>query len=413
MIAVRTFLRAAPLAAALVLLAASLHAQAPRRVRALPVDTAGRNVRICAGGDVTVGTNLDTMWTATARRRYGVPFAAYPDPDSMLAPLRRMVAGADVVLLNVEGAIGTGPVRRKCAPGSTRCFAFRQQPEVAGALRRVAPDSADVVGNVANNHAGDAGPAGWRQTARRLREAGVHVTGNDTLATPVVTHRGDTVAVLGFAPWIGPDPRDLAAVRRHVGRAARRWRRVVVTMHMGAEGARAQRTPNAPERAFGESRGNSVAFARTAVAAGADLVIGHGPHVLRAAEWRDSALVVYSLGNLLTYGPFTNGEPLNRGALACADLEPSGRIAGAWLLPTRQLRPGTLVPDPSARALTLVDSLGRLDFPVTGARVAPDGQLRRPEPPPRLKGVPVDSARPDTARTASRRPPRGFRRTGS
>lgn len=344
-----------------------------------PPDTA-RAIRICAGGDVTLGTNLDTAWVHTARARLGRRVPALPPPDSLLEPLRPLLRDADVVLWNVESAIGEGPVnRRKCGPGSTACFAFRSPTASAGALRRVSPDSAAVVATVANNHARDDGDVGRRITIDHLRDAGVYVTGADTLATVVVTPAGDTVAFLGFAQWTGPDPRDLAAVRRHVRRAAAHHPLLVVTMHMGAEGRGAQRTPDRTETFYGENRGNVVAFARAAAAAGARVVFGHGPHVMRAAEWQGESLVFYSLGNLVTYGPFGLSEPMNRGALACAEVEPGGAVAAAELRSTVQTYPGLVRPDPAHRAAALTDSLGLLDFPRTGARVDPaTGAVLRP-----------------------------------
>ncbi|HEX2092965.1 MAG TPA: CapA family protein [Longimicrobiaceae bacterium] len=331
-------------------------------------------VRICAGGDLTLGTNLTPEWVHGASARYRIRVDPYPDPDSLLTPLRPLLADADIVLLNVEGAIGEGAAPRKCAPGSTRCYAFRQPTGTAAALRRVA-DSAEVVGNVANNHAGDAGRPGWRTTMHHLEAAGVRVTGADTLATLVATPRGDTVAFLGFSVWVGPSARDLAAVRRHVRRAAERYARVVVTMHMGAEGVRAQRTPDTTEVFYNEDRGNMVAFARVAAEAGASLVVGHGPHVMRAVEWYSGTLVLYSLGNLLTYGPFSLAEPLNRGAVACASLDAAGRVVSAVLRPTRQWLPGRVGADLSGRAVVLADSLSRLDFPESGATIEPDGRI--------------------------------------
>ena len=344
-----------------------------------PVRTDTVGVRICAGGDITLGTNLDTVWVHTARARLGRRVPALPAPDSLVEPLRPLVADADIVLWNVEGAIGDGRInRRKCAPGSTACYAFRSPEASADALRRVA-DGAEVVANVANNHARDDGDVGRRNTIRHLESAGAHVTGADTLATMVATAAGDTVAFLGFAQWAGPDPRNLAAVRRHVSRAAERWPRLVVTMHMGAEGRGHQRTPDRREMFYGEDRGNVVAFARTATDAGADLVIGHGPHVMRAVEWRGDALVFYSLGNLLTYGPFSLVEPLNRGALACAVLDGDGRVLSAQLRSTRQLPPGQVQADDTGRAAALADSLTALDFPDTGARIdAVTGEVLRP-----------------------------------
>jgi hypothetical protein len=338
----------------------------------------GPGPRVCAGGDVTMGTNLDTTWVFTASGRLGRRVAAFPDPDSLLAPLAPLVADADVLMLNVEGAIGRGPVsRQKCAPNSTACFAFRSEPGAARAIRRLAGD-AELVGNVANNHARDAGIDGWYATMRHLRDAGARVTGADTLATPVPTARGDTVAFLGFSPWIGPSSLDLAAVRRHVARATARWRYVVVSVHFGAEGRGAQHTRNAPEIFLGEDRGNPVAFAHTAIDAGATVVFGSGPHVLRAAEWYGGGLIFYSLGNLVTYGPFTLADPLDRGAIACADLDPRGGITSAELRSTRQRAPGIVQPDPSGTGAALVDALGAQDFPATAARVSPDGVLSPP-----------------------------------
>ncbi|HEV7587363.1 MAG TPA: CapA family protein [Longimicrobium sp.] len=338
-----------------------------------------RGPRVCAGGDVTLGTNLDTTWVFTASARLGRRVAAFPDPDSLLAPLAPLVADADVLMLNVESAIGRGPPsRQKCAPGSTACFAFRTEPASAAALRRLA-GAAPLVGNVANNHARDAGVDGWYATMRHLRDAGARVTGADTLATPVPTAWGDTVAFLGFSPWTGPDSRNPASVRRHVARAAARWRYVVVSVHLGAEGRGAQHTYDAPEVFLGEDRGNPVAFAHAAVDAGASVVFGSGPHVLRAAEWYGGGLIFYSLGNLLTYGPFTLSDPLNRGAIACADLDPAGGVAYAELRPTRQSPPGIVRPDSSGAASALVHALGAQDLPYTSARVTSDGVLVRPE----------------------------------
>jgi hypothetical protein len=336
--------------------------------RGVPVGAsadAARPIRVCAGGDVMLGNNLDTLWARRAAARLGRPVPAHPSPDSLLAPLRPLVADADIVLFNVEGAVGEGAAPPKCRPGARNCYAFRQDVEAALALRRFAAPAA-MVGNIANNHAMDAGLSGFRATARNLSLAGVHVTGDDTVAVPVARAGGDTVAFLGFSTsQAGPDPRDLAAVRRHVARAVTRYGRVVVTAHMGAEGVNAQRTWDATEEYLGENRGNVVAFARAAVDEGAAAVFAHGPHVLRAAEWRGDAVIFYSLGNLLTYGPFSLREPLNRGAIACVALGHDGRVTEAVLRATRQVPPGLVSADPTGRAVVLVDSLARLDFPET------------------------------------------------
>jgi hypothetical protein len=335
---------------------------------------ARREIRLCAGGDVSLGTNLDTGW---ARNRYDgngrIP--ALPDPGELLAPIFPLVADAGVLLVNVEGAIGSGSAPRKCAPRSTLCYALRQQPSAASALRHL-NDSASIVGNVANNHAHDAGVAGFLETRRLLAEAGVLITGADTLPTTVPIGDGDTLAVLGFSPWSIARVSDLDAVRRTVRRAADRYGRVVVTMHIGAEGAAARHTPDRVERFAGENRGNSVAFARAAVESGASLVIGSGPHVLRAIEWNGHSLVAHSLGNLVTYGPFNHSGYNDHGAVLCATLAPDGSVRDAVLRSTAQRAPGYVRADAQNLGASDVRELSRQDFPLTGAEVTSSGELR-------------------------------------
>src|SRR5687767_4451831 len=325
-------------------------------------------VRVCAGGDVMLGNNLDTTWVIKARKTLGRRTPAVPVPESLLAPLKPLVADADIVLLNVEGAIGTGPVKeRKCGRRSRACYAFRQQPAVAAAFRTLS-DSATIVGNIANNHARDAGPTGYEMTRRTLERAGVMVTGADSLPTIVVTASGDTVLFLGFGTnW--PSVTDLDALRRWVSYAATIHPRVVVTMHLGAEGPGARNTRDSTEMFYGADRGNPVQFAQTAINAGARFVVGHGPHVMRAMEWRDSAFVAYSLGNLLTYGPFSMAEPNNRGGILCASVPRKGTPRNVVFHPTVQRPPGRVSVDPAGVAALHVDSLSRSDFPINGARV--------------------------------------------
>lgn len=325
--------------------------------------------RVCAGGDVMLGSNLDSVWARQAQAPYAAAGALLPAPDSLLAPLKPLAVDADIVLLNVEGAIGRGPAPRKCRRGSTNCYAFRQEPSVAGALARFARR---MVGNVANNHAMDVGDAGFDSTTNYLRKAGVAVTGADSVPTLVSTASGDTVAFLGFSTFqAGLDARDLAAVRRYVSRARERWSRVVVSAHMGAEGRTAQRTPDTTEIYLGEDRGNPVAFAHAAIEAGAAVVFGHGPHVLRGAERWGQGVIFYSLGNLVTYGPFNVADPQNRGALACVGITWDGMAVDPELKPTYQRSPGIVEPDSTRRAVHLVDSLSALDFPATRVWLPP------------------------------------------
>ena len=330
-------------------------------------------MRVCAGGDVSLGTNLDTSWVFARPPARSRP-AALPDPARLVAPLKPLVAGADIVLVNVEGAIGEGPAPRKCAPRSTLCYAIRQPVASAAALRSLS-DSGRIVGNVANNHAHDAGDWGFQETLRRLDDAGVLPTGADTLATPVPVADGDTIAVLGFSPWSVARVHDLAAVQRYVARAADRYGRVIVTMHIGAEGATARHARDEVEQFAGEDRGNSLAFARAAAAGGASLVIGHGPHVLRGLEWSGRALVAHSLGNLVTYGPFNVTDYNGHGAVLCATLAADGTVRDAVVRSTRQREAGLVEADTSHLGARDIADLTRSDFPGSGARISRTGEV--------------------------------------
>ena len=73
---------------------------------------------------------------------------------------------------------------------------------------------------------------------------------------------------------------------------------VIVFFHGGAEGSDKGRVPYGHEQAYGEDRGNLREFTHVAVDAGADLVLGSGPHVLRGMERYRDRLIAYSLGNL-------------------------------------------------------------------------------------------------------------------
>src|SRR5207302_6499440 len=125
----------------------------------------------------------------------------------------------------------------KCTKRSKSCFAFRGDPSAAPAIRSLGDSMAAVVGNVANNHAHDAGSEGVDSTIAHLTRARVLVTGADTLATPIVFGDGATIAILGFDTSTGtPDGRDLAGVRRHVARAVAGCVTGGVAAHMGAAG---------------------------------------------------------------------------------------------------------------------------------------------------------------------------------
>jgi poly-gamma-glutamate capsule biosynthesis protein CapA/YwtB (metallophosphatase superfamily) len=322
------------------------------RAQALP----GETFTLAWGGDVTPGSS------------YGLPPAS---GRTMLAPVAGLLGDADVAAVNLEGTLGHGGHPKCARDASLTCFAFQAPAANAVAL---AGAGVDLV-NVANNHAFDYGPSGAMQTTLALRHWGIRQAGRRNEITYIDLPRA-RVAFLGFAayPWASPI-RDLAAVRALVATAARNANVVVVFMHAGAEGAGHAHTPNHDEAAFGELRGNPRAFAHVAVDAGADVVLGSGPHVLRGMELRHGRLIAYSLGNLAGYRNFARGGRSALSGLLRVRVGPRGSFAAGSLTSLRLVGPGVPVIDSTGAAGTLVSALSRQDFGAHGLEVRGDGTL--------------------------------------
>jgi hypothetical protein len=337
------------------------------------------------GGDAGRRTRLEIAWggDTTLGSSHGLP----PDRGwPLLAPVAGLLRGADLAALNLEGTFSVGG-QSKCA-GAPRptCFAFQAPPENAATLPRA---GVDLV-NLANNHAFDFGPSGLAQTEAALRAQRVAVAGRPGQIA-VRRVRGVRVAAVGFStyPWTAP-LRDLAAVRGLVRAAAARADVVLAFLHAGAEGVGREHTPVGGEWYLGEDRGDVRAFAHAAVDAGADLVLGSGPHVLRGLERHRGRLIAYSLGNLAGFHTFGTQGTLGVSAVLRVRVDGRGRLLGGHL--TSLVLDGTGIPhlDPSGRAAHLVSALGRDDFGSRAVRVGPDGRLA----PLRLRtGAPGRAAR--------------------
>jgi hypothetical protein len=211
--------------------------------------------------------------------------------------------------------------------------------------------------NVANNHALDFGMEGLDNTLDVLDAEGIEAVGGERV--PVFIVSGKSVAVAGFSyslrtRYVHP-LQDIEAAREIVAELKNEYDLVVVSFHGGAEGARAMRVADAEEEFMGENRGNVVRFARAVVDAGADLVLGHGPHVPRAIEVYRGKLIAYSLGNFAVYSMFNIKGPSGLGYALQAELDPETGDVLRFRTPSVALRhPGIPHPDPSGKAETLL-----------------------------------------------------------
>ena len=279
----------------------------------------------------------------------------------------------DVVIGNLEGTLATGGYS-KCGPSSTDCFAFRAPPSYARLLR----NAGFTLMNVANNHAYDYGAEGARETLSALRGSGLRYTGRPGQITVVGAH-GVRVAVVGFAPYPWAQSlTNIAAARRIVQRARGEADVVVVLMHAGAEGSDHQHVGRGTEWFLGENRGDPRSFAHAVVDAGADLVMGSGPHVLRGMEWYHGRLIAYSLGNFLGDGTLGIGGILGASGVLHVTLSPGGGWVRGDLAPVRLVSPGVPAIDPAEEAHGIVRTLSQEDFGRNAMRVTTTGKLLPP-----------------------------------
>ena len=278
----------------------------------------------------------------------------------------------DVVLGNLEGTLSTGG-GSKCGKGSTNCFAFQTPPSYARWLQ----EAGFTVMNLANNHAYDFGAAGLRQTTDALAGVGLEWTGRPGQIT-VQKVGGIRIAVVGFAPYPWAQSlTDIAAAKKLVRKAARSADVVVVTMHAGAEGSDRQHVKRGTELFLGENRGDSMRFAHAVVDAGADLVVGSGPHVLRGMEWYKGRLIAYSLGNFAGYKVFSLGGPLSTSGILRVTLRGDGKFEAGRLVPTHLVGAGLPAIDPAEAAHGAVRTLSRQDFGARAVKISRDGILSR------------------------------------
>jgi len=326
-------------------------------------------VRLSFVGDISLGTTTLPD---------GVPADSGRE---LLAAVAALLTG-DMVIGNFESAVGDTGSPSKCRrdDGTVRqqCYAFVAPTHL---LPRLAEAGFTHL-NLANNHANDMGSEGRAMAVRSLEALGIRAYGPVERLSIDTLYRADSVTVvglIGFATY--PHSNNLLDLPASEGLVAGVRPLVdvlVVTFHGGSEGADAVHTPDGPEFLGREPRGNLRTWARAMVDAGADAVIGHGPHVLRGIEFYRGRPIAYSLGNFATYRGFNLSGALGITAILDLRLGPDGTFRSARLQPLYQLPRTGPRPDPDGRAISLVRRLSTEDFGATAARIDDSGEILPP-----------------------------------
>ena len=314
---------------------------------------------LTAVGDINMGTAF--------------PSEKYLPADggkSLLAPVAHWLKG-DVVFGNLEGPLADAGETKKCGK-SGNCYAFRTPTSYVSHLK----DAGFHVLSLANNHALDFGDAGRKSTVDALDKVGIAHSGavGDVAS---LTVRGKKVGLLAFTTaGHSYNLLDIPAAVEAVKKLDADHDLVIVSFHGGDEGSRAVRVPDKMEYLGREPRGHLIQFTHSVVDAGADLVLGHGPHVLRGMEVYRGRLIAYSLGNFCTYGRFTLRGALGRSVVLQVRLDPlTGALVDGQLHATWQTKRGGAKPDPKAGGIADMRRLSKLDFPYTMPAIAKDGSF--------------------------------------
>ena len=244
-------------------------------------------VSIIGVGDIMLGTNF--------------PHPKYLPPqngDNLMKGLYPLLSDASISFGNLEGTFSDSlPITKRCQD-TANCYAFRS-PDFL--FKHIADAGFDVL-SMANNHSGDLGVPGRLNTIKQVEDAGLNHVGLLEYPTIVVEKEGIKFGFCAFAPIKGTcDLNDEKEAVRIVSSLNERCDVTVVSFHGGAEGSKYEHLTREREMFLGEDRGNVYEFARKMIDAGADVIFGHGPHVLRAVDLYKDRFIIYSLGNFCTY----------------------------------------------------------------------------------------------------------------
>lgn len=307
-------------------------------------------ISFIAVGDMMLGTNFPGPEHLPANK------------GNILLPVEHYLQDADVTFGNLEGTVlNEGGDVKSCSDPKT-CYAFRQPEYVVDFLKQAGFDMVSV----ANNHMGDFGAPGRTNTQKVLKEKGIKYAGLETCPTDTFHVKGLVIGLAAFAPNGGcVRLTDHAKVKEIVAGLDKICDIVIVSFHGGAEGSSKQHVTRQTEIFLGEDRGNVYKFSRDVIDAGADLVLGHGPHVTRAIDSYKGKFITYSMGNFATYSRFNLSGPNGIAPIYKLYYTRKGEFVKGEVISIQQLGNGGPTLDPAMRVLKVIQDLTTTDFPET------------------------------------------------
>ena len=318
-------------------------------------------IKIKAVGDIMLGTNF--------------PDHTYLPPDQgkqMLASVNQYLRGADILFGNLEGVVlNEGGTPKNCNNPKT-CYLFRSPEYMASRLQ----EAGFNLFSVANNHAGDFGVEGRVNTSKILDSLGFWYAGNEIQPYTIFKHEGMVYGFAAFAPNRGtPSINNLDSARRTVQMLDSLVDITIVSFHGGAEGSKYTEVPRSHEYFYGEDRGDVYQFAHTMIDAGADVIIGHGPHVPRAIEIYKERFIAYSLGNFATYRRFNLRGDNGLAPIVSLEIGPEGNFLSGRIISAKQIGSGIPVHDEKNVSIERMREFTFRDFPEIGLSIDESGEI--------------------------------------
>lgn len=239
---------------------------------AITLKKSSADITVSAVGDVTIGTDERFAYAGSFPQEVEKNGYAYFGKH-----IKTIFTRDDLTIANLETTLTTAKAK------AAKKFRFKGVPEYARILTLSGIDTV----NLANNHTHDYLLRGYEDTRRVLKQYGIGYFGYTTMYIKEI--KGISVGMLGYEGW-----ENTTKLRRTIAADIDKLRQkgahiVIVSFHWGVERSN---HPNAAQRGLG----------RHAIQAGADLVLGHHPHVMQGIEQYNGKYIVYSLGNFMFGG---------------------------------------------------------------------------------------------------------------
>ena len=314
-------------------------------------------VRIIATGDIMLGTRI---------------------PDESYLPIiegnelfgtgvKEILGSGDIIFGNLEGSIcGIGGIAKK------KKYVFAMPDQTAEWLSGAGFNLLSV----ANNHAGDMGEEGCLNTCLLLEKHNINFAGYLENPSTTFEKNGIRFGFIATSPNSGVVYlHNLEWLKSEVRKLALQCDIVIVSMHIGAEGKDHQHITRKIENFMGENRGNPYKFARDMIDAGADLVLGHGPHVTRAIDLYKNKFIAYSLGNFCTVSRINLNGVNGIAPILALTLDMNGDFQFGQIYSTKQIPREGVRMDNENQALQKIIELTKEDIPESPLIITDDGMI--------------------------------------